>query len=118
MTQPFDTVDDYIASFPAATRDVLEDVRRAMHRAVPGAGETIRYHMPTLTLGGRSIVHFAGWMRHVSVYPAPNGDADYEAALAPYRSGASTVKFPLSKPVPYELVGRIAALLAASDTPE
>lgn len=109
----FDTVDDYIASFPTATQRALQDVRRAMHSAVPGAGETISYDIPTLTLGGRSVVYFAGWKRHVSVYPVPEGDADYEAAVAPYRSGASTARFPLSEPVPYDLVAEIATLLAS-----
>ena len=73
---------------------------------------TISYDMPTLTLHGRSVVHFAGWKGHVSVYPLPSGDAEFEAAVAPYRSGASTARFPLSEPVPYDLVARIAELLA------
>jgi uncharacterized protein YdhG (YjbR/CyaY superfamily) len=110
----FHSVDDYIATFPAATQAVLHDVRRAMHAAVPGAGETISYDIPTLTLDGRSVVYFAGWKRHVSVYPVPAGSPRYEQRVAPYRSGASTAKFPLSKPVPYELVGEIAALLATA----
>ncbi|MGI9029678.1 MAG: hypothetical protein ACR2HP_06790, partial [Ilumatobacteraceae bacterium] len=46
----------------------------------------------------------------VSVYPIPDGDDDYEIALAPYRSGASTAKFALDKPIPYDVIGRIAAL--------
>ena len=114
MPTGFETVDDYIASFPPATQRVLEDVRRTMHAALPGAGETISYNIPTLTLDGRAVVYFAGWKRHVSVYPVPLGDPDYEAALQPYRSGASTGKFPLSEPVPYDLVGKIATLLADS----
>jgi uncharacterized protein YdhG (YjbR/CyaY superfamily) len=114
VANSFDSVDDYIASFPATTRAVLHDIRRAMHAAVPGAGETISYDIPTITLDGRAVVYFAGWQRHVSVYPVPAGSAEYEQRVAPYRSGASTAKFPLSEPVPYELVGEIAALLATS----
>ena len=110
----FESVDQYIATFPPATQRVLQDVRRALHDAVPGAGETISYNIPTVTLDDRSIVHFAGWKRHISLYPVPDGDAAYEAAVAPYRSGASTVKFPLAEPVPYDLVGDIAMRLAAS----
>lgn len=79
---------------------------------MPGSGETISYDIPTLTVDGGSLVYFAGWKRHVSVYPIPDGDDEYESELAPYRSGASTAKFPLDKPVPYELIARIAALLA------
>jgi uncharacterized protein YdhG (YjbR/CyaY superfamily) len=111
----FASVDDYIASFPPAARLVLEEVRRTMHATVAGAGEAIRYNIPTLTLGGRSVVHFAGWKRHVSIYPIPDGDAAYEAQVAPYRSGASTAKFPLTEPIPVELIARITTLLVAPD---
>jgi uncharacterized protein YdhG (YjbR/CyaY superfamily) len=112
-----DTVDDYLAGFPAETRAVLTEIRRTMHAAVPGAGETISYDIPALTLGGRTIVHYAGWKHHVSVYPVPDGDDAYQAAVAPYRSGASTAKFPLARPVPYDLIARIAELLAAARRP-
>ncbi|WP_241999299.1 hypothetical protein [Kribbella sp. VKM Ac-2569] len=43
----FETVDEYIASFPAEVREVLDEVRRTIHAAVPDAGEKISYQMPT-----------------------------------------------------------------------
>ena len=107
----FATVDDYIASFPPAVQEVLHDVRRTMHAVWPDAGETISYSIPTLTLNGRSLVYFAGWKRHISVYPIPDGDDAYEAQLESYRSGASTAKFPLGKPIPLDLIARITKLL-------
>ena len=107
----FATVDDYIASFPTAVQEALHDVRRTMHAVWPDAGETISYNIPTLTLNGRSLVYFAGWKRHISVYPIPDGDDAYETQLEPYRSGASTAKFPLGKPIPLDLIARITKLL-------
>ena len=107
----FATVDDYIASFPPAVQEVLQDVRHTMHAIWPDAGETISYNIPTLTLNGRSLVYFAGWKRHVSVYPVADGDESYEAAVAPYRSGASTAKFPLTEPIPYDVIAAIASRL-------
>ncbi len=56
-------------------------------------------------------MYFAGWKRHVSVYPIPDGDATFEAEIAPYRSGASTARFPLGRPIPYDLIGRVPLLL-------
>ena len=106
----FSRVDEYISSFPEPVQDVLQQIRRTMHTAVPGAGETISYNIPAITLDDRAIVYFAGWTRHVSVCPVPDGDEEYETALAPYRSGASTAKFALNKPIPYELIGRITTL--------
>ena len=113
MAAAFATIDEYIASFPPAVQEVLQDIRRTMHAVVPDAGEAISYNMPSLTLGGRSFVYFAGWKRHVSVYPIPDGDDAYEEQLTPYRSGASTAKFPLGKPIPHDLIARITKHLAS-----
>lgn len=107
-----ETVEDYLAGFPGDVREVLEKVRAALHEAVPGASETISYDVPALQLAGHSVVYFAGWKKHVSVYPVPDGDAGFEAAIAPYRAGKGTLKFLLDKPIPYELIGAVAARLA------
>ena len=71
----------------------------------------ISYNIPTLKRDGRSVVHFAGWKAHVSLYPMPDGDADLERDLAPYSSGKGTLKFPLAEPIPLELVRRVVARL-------
>jgi uncharacterized protein YdhG (YjbR/CyaY superfamily) len=110
------TIEDYIRTFPPEVQQVLEQVRGAAHRAAPEAQETISYQIPTLTLRGRNLVHFAGWAHHVSVYPVPAADSVADAAfdedIAPYRSGRSTAKFPLDGPLPEELVERLVRLLA------
>ena len=80
---------------------------------MPDSGEAISYGIPTITLAGKHVVYFTAWAHHVSVYPVPSGDADFNEAVAPYRAAKGTLKFPLGKPVPYELIGRAAALLAA-----
>jgi uncharacterized protein YdhG (YjbR/CyaY superfamily) len=108
--QKFGSVEEYIGSFPAEVQPILERVRRAILGAVPGAGETISYGIPTITLGGRPLLYFAGWKRHISLYPAPAGDEALERRLGPYRSAKSTLKFPLSRPVPYDLIAQVAKL--------
>jgi uncharacterized protein YdhG (YjbR/CyaY superfamily) len=108
--QKFASVEEYIGSFPAGVQPILGQVRRAILDAVPGAGETISYHIPTITLGGRPLLYFAGWKRHISLYPAPAGDEALERRLGPYRAARSTLKFPLSQPVPYDLIAQVAKL--------
>ncbi|HET7899587.1 MAG TPA: DUF1801 domain-containing protein [Candidatus Nanopelagicales bacterium] len=107
------TMDEYVDGLPEASAAAVAEIRRRVHEAVPGAEETISYGMPTFTLDGRSFVHVAGWARHVSVYPLPALDAALEQEVAPYRSGASTLKLPLAQEIPYDLVSRLVALLAA-----
>jgi uncharacterized protein YdhG (YjbR/CyaY superfamily) len=113
MAQHFNSVQEYIASFPVEVQGNLQEIRRRCHAAVPDAGEMISYGIPTITMDGKYVVYFAGWAHHISVYPVPAGDANFEAEIAPYRSAKGTLKFPLGKPLPYELIEKTAALLAA-----
>jgi len=108
-----ETIEEYIASFPPDVRTVLEEARRAIRAAVPNAGETISYGIASFTVGGRHLVYLAGWKHHISVYPVPEGDDALEAAIAPYRAAKGTLKFRLNKPVPYDLIERVAARLLA-----
>lgn len=111
MAPTFETVDGYIASFPPDARPTLEAVRAAIRAAAPGTEETISYEMPTYTQNGERVVYFAGWKHHISVYVIPSGDPALDAELAPYKAERSTLQFPLDKPMPLELIGRVAARL-------
>lgn len=113
------TIDEYLATIPEEVRPRVEEIRRRAHAVVPGAGETIRYGMPTITLDGSSLVHFAACKRHIAVYPAPelSGDADdaaFDAALAPHRGDKGTLRFPLDEPLPADLVAEVVRRLAAA----
>lgn len=112
MAEHFGTVDDYIASFPVEVQQVLQQVRRTIHAAAPGLEEAISYGIPTMRRDGRYLVYFAGWKSHVSVYPVPEGDAAFAREAEQYRSGKGTLKFPLARPIPHELITRQVELLA------
>jgi len=112
MAQQFVDIDAYIDSFPEEVQARLEEIRETIHRAVPGAGEKISYQIPTITLDDRSLVHFAGWKQHVSLYPMPEGDEALAADLAPYMSGKSTVRFRHGEPLPTDLVAQVVSALA------
>jgi uncharacterized protein YdhG (YjbR/CyaY superfamily) len=111
MAETYGSVEEYIAAFPEDVQDVLDEIRHRVHTAVPDAQEKISYQIPTITFHGTPIIHFAGWKAHVSLYPVPEGDDDLAAALAPYLAGKGTCKFPLNRPIPYELIGRVARRL-------
>lgn len=100
-------IDAYIAGFPPASRDALERVRALVREAAPEATETISYGIPTFDLAGMHLVHFAGWKRHVGLYPTPGGMAEFETELAPYRRGRGSARFPLDEPLPAALIQRI-----------
>ncbi|HEY5903226.1 MAG TPA: DUF1801 domain-containing protein [Anaerolineales bacterium] len=107
------TIDEYIAAFPAETRDRLQAVRATIREAAPRAAETISYGIPTFTLNGRYLIYFAAYKKHLSLYPAPVGIPEFESALAQYKSGKGTLQFPHSQPLPLDLIHRIVRYRAA-----
>lgn len=105
--QKFESVDDYIDSFPDEVQLVLSEVRNVIRAEAPAAEESISYHMPTYTAGERPLIFFAGWKTHVALYAIPEFDGELEAELTPYRSAKDTLKFSLRQAVPYPLVARV-----------
>jgi uncharacterized protein YdhG (YjbR/CyaY superfamily) len=101
------TVDGYIAGFPDSAQASLRKVRTTIKRAAPGAKETISYGIPTLKLNG-PLIYFAGFKAHISLYPmTATIRQQFKKELSSYLSGKATAKFPLDKPIPYTLIGKI-----------
>jgi uncharacterized protein YdhG (YjbR/CyaY superfamily) len=107
---PDQNVDDYIRRFPADVQQILRELRKAIRQVVPAAEESISYGIPTYKLAKRPIVYFAGFQRHVSLYPATERSVTLLPGLTPYRSGRGTLKFRLDTPVPLGLVKRFVKL--------
>ena len=101
------SIDEYIAGFPPETQAALEELRALIKACAPGATETISYAIPTFDLSGKHLVHFAGYARHVGLYPAPSGLEAFKEDLKPYKSGKGSVQFLLGQPLPTDLIRRI-----------
>ena len=106
-----ETVDEYIAGFPDEVRGILERVRTIVTEAVPGGEERISYGMPAVMLGGRYAIHFAGWKKHLGLYPVPPLPAELEARVGPYRSGEDSVNLVYAEPIPYDLIAEIVTAI-------
>jgi uncharacterized protein YdhG (YjbR/CyaY superfamily) len=102
------TVEEYLAALPDAPRAALENLRKTIKAAAPEATETISYQMPAFKDQGRSLVWYAGFKDHCSLFPA--SEAVMKALgkeLAPYFSGKGTIRFQADKPLPAALVKKI-----------
>ena len=109
----FKTVVEYIGSKSRPARVVLKRVRSTIRRAVPAAEEGISYQIPTYRLNGVPVIYFAGWKEHYSLYPASDDlVAVLKDELAGYEISKGTIRFPLSEPVPEDLIERIVRFRA------
>ena len=105
-------VDAYIAGFPPDVAERLTTLRAIITKHFPDGEESIRYGMPAVMVGKRYGLHYAGWKKHVALYPVPVLAEPLESAVAPYRSGKDSVTFRHHQELPYDLVARICDAIA------
>ena len=116
--QKFTTVDEYLE---AATYDVeprLVETRRILRAALPDAEETISYNIPAYKQDGIVVLQFAGYTEHTSLnfFPTAATFAHFAEELAPFRTSKSAIQFPLSAPLPADLIAAITRFRAAEAT--
>jgi uncharacterized protein YdhG (YjbR/CyaY superfamily) len=103
---PPKNIDEYIAGFPNDVQEILQKIRVTIRKAAPDAEETIKYQIPTFTLKG-NLVHFAAFKKHIGFYPAPTGIEKFKKELSVYKGAKGSVRFPLDKPIPFDLKAKL-----------
>ena len=92
-------IDAYLADLPADQREALERVRAELHRLVPDAEESMGYGMPVIKHLGQGVLWFAGWKKHLSIYPLTDSFlAAHEAALEGYERTEGEPPFHARRP--------------------
>jgi uncharacterized protein YdhG (YjbR/CyaY superfamily) len=102
----FKTMDEYIVSFPKNVQTILQEMRQTIHNAAPQAEETISYSMPAFKQKG-VLVWFAAFKNHIGFFPTALGVEAFKAELRDYSTSKGTIRFPLDKPIPFDLVKKI-----------
>jgi len=99
-------VEKYIATFPVEVQILLHQIRGVIKEKAPSAAETIKYAIPTY-VQKENLVHFAGYKNHIGFYPTPSGIETFKNEIAEYQWSKGAVQFPIDKPLPLDLIGRI-----------
>jgi len=102
----FNTIDEYISLFPKNIQEILEKIRHTIKKSAPQAEETISYQMPAFKLNG-NLVYFAAFKDHIGFFPTSSGVAAFKKELSKYATSKGTIRFPLDKPIPFDLVRKI-----------
>ena len=104
--QNINTVDDYIASRPSDIQGILLELRNTIRKAAPDSEERISYQMPAFFQKG-ILVYFAAQKNHIGFYPTSSGIEAFKEELSEYGLSKGTVRFPLDKPLPLNLISQI-----------
>lgn len=114
MDAQYKTISEYIKSFAPDVREVLERLRQTIHEAAPDAREVISYNMPAFKQN-RVLVYFAARRDYIGFYPTASGIAHFKSELAQFKPSKGAIRFPLSKPIPYDLIEKIVRFRARED---
>jgi len=110
----FSSIDEYISTFPQEVQLILEELRAVIKASAPDAEEKISYQMPTFTLKG-NLVHFAAYKKHIGFYPTPSGIQAFKEELSIYEGAKGSIRFPIDKPLPLELISKIVKFRVAEN---
>jgi uncharacterized protein YdhG (YjbR/CyaY superfamily) len=102
----FKTINEYITAFPTNVQSILEELRQAIRESAPEAEEIISYQMPAFKLNG-ILVWFAAFKNHIGLYPKTSAIEAFKGELSNYEVSKGTIRFPLDKPIPLDLVKKI-----------
>jgi uncharacterized protein YdhG (YjbR/CyaY superfamily) len=111
----YKNIDEYIATFPEEVQTVLQKLRQAIRDSAPEAKEAISYQMPAFKLNG-TLVWFAAFKNHIGFYPTSSAIKAFKEKLSSYEVSKGTIRFPIDKPIPFELVKEIVKFRVKQNT--
>jgi uncharacterized protein YdhG (YjbR/CyaY superfamily) len=102
--------DAYIAKAPQELRLLLVRLRAQLARTLPDAEEVIAYKMPGFKIGESIIAGYAAFSKQCGLYLAPAAIASCadDIAAAGLKATKTGVTFSPSKPIPDELIEKLA----------
>ncbi len=100
-------ITEYIQAAPEAVQQKLWELLEILRKAAPGAEETLKWGQPALSYQW-ILFQFAGFKKHVGLYPHPDVVKAFEDRLTVYKTSSITIQFPLDKPLPSDLIYELA----------
>lgn len=101
------TVDEYIAFAPEKAQGKLQELRDLLKEIAPNATEAIKWGSPVLE-EERILFSFSAHKTHLNFMPTRSTLEPFKEELQDYKTGRDTIQLPYDKPLPKELIKRIA----------
>lgn len=99
-------VENYISQFDQVTQTRLHSIYDAVAKAYPQLKMKISYGMPTF-YANHNILHFAGFKKHISIFPGPKAIEAFKDELTIYKLSKGTIQFASNQDIPIDLILRI-----------
>jgi uncharacterized protein YdhG (YjbR/CyaY superfamily) len=102
------SISEYINAAPKEAQKKLREMRACIRESAPGAAESMKWGMLTLSYR-RILVVFAAHKNHIGFYPTPSAVKAFAKDLSKFATAKGSIQFPLEKPLPLSLIRKITA---------
>lgn len=102
-----ETIDEYIEAQTEEAQLYLKQMRETLRASLPESQEKISWSMPTYWKK-HNIIQFAAHKQHIGLYAGTEAVIHFAQELQEYKTSKGTIQLPYSKPLPAELIARIA----------
>lgn len=100
-------VDEYIKFAPGHAREKLNEIRLLLKSVAPNATEEIKWGKPAF-IEKRILFTFAAFKNHLTFMPTGPSLEPFRNELSAYKGGKDTIQFAYNKPLPKDLIEKIA----------
>jgi uncharacterized protein YdhG (YjbR/CyaY superfamily) len=99
---------EYIDAAPKEAQKKLREMHACIQKSAPGATQSLKWGMPAFSYR-RILVTFAAHKTHIGFYPTPSAVSAFAKDLSKFTTAKGSIQFPLEKPLPLSLIGKITA---------
>ncbi len=103
--------DPVFAEHYAACTDIaverMQQIEALARSIAPDVTPAIAYGIPTFKRGGKNFVHWAGYAKHVGLYPGDRTIAAFDEEFGSRKWARGSVQFPHTEPLPLDLIERM-----------
>lgn len=101
------SVTEYINALPTEAQEKFQELRNILKQVAPEAKESIKWGSPVLEQD-RILFAYSAHKDHLNFMPTRSTLIHFTAELTDYKTGKDTIQFPYNKPLPSELIKKIA----------
>jgi uncharacterized protein YdhG (YjbR/CyaY superfamily) len=101
-------VDEYIDAAPANAQERLNEIRSILRMVAPNATEILKWGKPVF-MENRIFFSYSAYRSHLIFMPTGPALEPFKEELTKFTTGKDTIQFPYDKPLPKDLIHKIAS---------
>lgn len=107
------TFEEYISQKPKTAQSKLKELRKLILSCVTGVKEAIKWGEPAIIdSDGMILLIFAGYKQHMNLVATPSTIQALADELSEYKTGKGSIQFTYDKPLPVQLIKKVASYRA------